>query len=82
MTKIISFEYPVQKSASDQNPVEVGDTVTLNVIGDDGATEPVDVELTYVGFDGREIGWDSSELSDKCSVHSTHSKHSLLCASN
>lgn len=81
MTLIISFENPVQKSAASQLPVEVGDNVTFNVQGEDGVIEQVEVELTYVGFDGREIGWDSADLSDKSRIHSLHSKHSVLCAS-
>lgn len=57
----LAFTKPVYKSDASGDIVEVGDTVGLRLkqsasVGD--GADYVDVTLTYVGDDGREIGWD------------------------
>jgi len=82
MTKVITFPLPLQKGASDQNPVEVGDNVTLIVKGEDGVKEDVTVELTYVGLGGREIGWNPEDSPvDPQYVEGVASAHNPTCAS-
>lgn len=57
----LAFTKPVYKSDASGDIVEVGDTVGLRLkqsasVGD--GADYVDVTLTYVGDNGREIGWN------------------------
>lgn len=76
------FRDKVQKSAANLSAVEVGDTVTLIRRTHDNSYAQVDVTLTSVGDEGREIFWnEASEGITECQVRALHSKHNVTCAS-
>lgn len=78
----MTFNNPVQVSASDLSLVDVGDTVTLIRDTPDNSYSAVDVELTAVEEGSRTIFWDeASEGIREVEVKALHSKHNVTCAS-
>lgn len=78
MTTIVSSPVVLQKDASDTNPLEVGDTLTVILNTDDGSYDTKNLTLTYVN--GREYGYDYEVAGIRAKdIKAFHSKHNPAC---